>query len=435
MRRLSKLLLFLLVLALIAGHILRSYWPRERPAAPDPDGLPARLMASGAYEACFWVPYPHQNVGELSEVVEDGSAWLEAAARVAGVPPPVLPSFGPFAVPPSKEIAVCSDLDGERFFVAAHVYPGLGAIAKAAGTVADNPWLAGGEITESRGTGHAVVERVLRVAWNEGVWTVTSGAGPPPVGPATQPLLHPRSLGIVRLEREISGFSDGDYLLRRRQGDLELARDSSEPVPDVPSPFQDPTGGQSRPVLLAVSGASWPDEEPRPLPPAAFALFETGEGEGKKFGPFGELPGAAVFHPPGSKRFSLPGEGLTGLIAGALPKAEVAGWQILAMDGSSLRRAEALAPGLAELAPPDVTEALNRDGRLVLGLWLQPRPAVRLVARVNKFLEKVPIANREQVRRWKDWETLLLPVARCEQVTLASTRKPASFRLRFHGCQ
>src|SRR5688572_2519277 len=273
MRKLSKLILFLIVILVIAGHILRSYWPRERPAVPDPDGLPARLMASGAYEACFWMPYPHQNVGELSEVVNDGSAWLEAAARVAGVPPPVLPSFGPFAVPPSKEIAICSDLDGERFFVAAQIYPGLGTVAKAAGTVADNPWLAGGEITETRGTGNAVVERVLRVAWTEGVWTVTGGDGTPAIGPVKQPLLHPRSLGIIRLEREISGFSDGDYLLRRREGDLELARDSSEPVPNVP----DPSEGGPKPVLLAVSGASWPDAEPRPLPPAAFALFETGE--------------------------------------------------------------------------------------------------------------------------------------------------------------
>jgi len=430
-RRIGKLILLLAVLALVAGHILRSYWPRERPAVPDPAGLPARLMASGAYEACFWVPYPHQNVGELSEVVDDGSAWLAAAARVAGVPPPVLPSFGPFAVPPSKEIAVCSDLDGERFFVAADIYPGLGTVAKAAGTVADNPWLAGGEITETRGTGDAVVERVLRVAWSEGVWTVTAGGGTPVLGPAAQPLLHPRSLGIVRLERETSGFSDGDYLLRRRDGDLELSRDSSEPVPNVPDPVQ----GEPRPVLLAISGASWPDAEPRPLSPAAFALFATPEGQGKSFGPFGELPGAAIFHPPGSKRFSLPGEGLTGLLVGGLPRAEVAGWQILAMDSSSLRRAEALAPRLAELAPPDVTEALNRDGRLVLGLWLEPRESLMLVRRVRTFLEKIPIVEREQVLRWKDWETLLTPVARCGQVTLASTQKPASFRLRFHGCQ
>lgn len=432
MRRLGKLVLLLAVLAFVAGHVVRSYWPRERPAAPDPDGLAARLMASGAYEACFWVPYPHQNIGELSEVVQDGRAWLAAAARVAEVPPPVLPSFGPFAMPPSREVAVCSDLDGNRFFVAAHVYPGLGTVAKTAGTLADNPWLAGGEIREAEGTGDAVVERVLHVAWRDGVWTVTAGDATPSLEPAGgQPLLHPRSLGIVRLEREISGFSDGDYLLRRRDGDLELARDSSEPPPAIP----DPTQEKPRPVLLAVAGATWPDEEPRPLPPAALALFDVSEGEGAKFGPFGELPGAAVFHPPGSKRWALPGEGLTGLLAGALPKGQAAGWQITAMDRKSMNRAKRLAHRLTGLTSPDVTAALNQDGRLILGLWAEPRESLKLVSRIRKFLEKVPIVERKQVRRWKDWEMLLVPVARCQQVTLAATQKPSSFRLRLHACQ
>jgi hypothetical protein len=436
MRRLWKTILLLALVLVAAVYVLRSYWPRERPAAPDPDGLPARLMASGAYEACFWVPYPHQNIGALSEVVDDGRDWLEAAARVAEVPPPVLPSFGPFAVPPSSEVVVCSDLDGDRFFVAAQVYPLLGSVAKLAGTVADNPWLAGGDIRETKGTGDAVVERVLHVAWNGGVWTVSGGDGAPAAPSADlqairKPLLHPRSLGIVRLEREISGFADGDYLLRRRDGDLELARASSEPVPEIP----DPTLGETpRPALLAVAGASWPDAEPRPLPPAAFALFEVGEGEGAKFGPFGSLPGAAVFHPPGSKRWALPAEGLTGLLAGALPKAEEAGWQITAMDGESLNRAERLAPKLTGLAPPDVTADLNRDGRLMLGLWLEPRSALILVRQIRTFLEKVPLVDRRQVRRWRDWETLLGPIAPCEQVTLAATQQPASFRLRFHAC-
>jgi hypothetical protein len=433
LRRLWKpLLLLVLVLAAVV-HYVYWYGPRVRQAVPDPEGLPARLMGSGAYAACFWVPFPHQNVGALSEVVDDGRAWLEAAARVAEVPPPVLPAFGPFAVPPSREVAVCSDLDGDRFFVAARVYPVLGTVARLAGTVAGNPWLAGGDVRETQGKGDAVVERVLHVAWREGVWTVSAGpAGEAPAldRAAGKPLLHPRSLGIVRLEQEISGFADGDYLLRRRDGDLELARDSPEPAPEVP----DPTAEKPRPVLLAVSGAVWPDSEPRPLPPAAFALFDVGD-EGASFGPFGTLPGAAVFHPPGSKRWALPGEGLTGLVAGALPRTQAAGWEITALDGKSLNRAKRLAPRLAGLTPPDVSAGLNAEGRLTLGLWLQPRPALQLVSRIRKFLEKVPLVDRREVRRWRDWETLLAPVAPCEQVTLAATQSPASFRLRLHACR
>jgi hypothetical protein len=101
MRRIVKIGLFALIPLLLLGHVLYWYWPRERAAAPDPGGLPARLLASGAYDACLWAPYPHQNLGVLSGEVADGSAYLAAVARVAEVPPPVLPSFGPFAVPPA----------------------------------------------------------------------------------------------------------------------------------------------------------------------------------------------------------------------------------------------------------------------------------------------------------------------------------------------
>jgi hypothetical protein len=433
MRRARWLAALLVVLVALSAHILYWYVPRERPAVPDPSGLPARLMGSGAYDACFWVPYPHQNVGALSALVEDGSAWLEAAARVAGVPAPVLPSFGPFALPPSREVVVCSDLDGKRFQVAAQVYPLLGAVARLSGSMADNPWLAGGDIREVKGedNGNAVVEQTVKVAWKEGVWTVSSGAAPALDAPGSAaPLLYPASLGIVRLEREISDFPDGDYLLRRRDGDLELALRTSEAPPQVP----DPTAEKPRPVLLAVAGASWPPAEAKPLPPSAFALFELDPGKGIVLGPFGELPGAAVFYPPDSQRWKLPAEGLSGLVAGSLPKGGAAGWEIKALDGASLRRSKRLAQRLTELVPPDATTALNRDNRLVLGLWVEPGPALQLVARFRKVLEKVPLVDREQLRSWRDWEILLDPIAPCDQVTVVATQGPPSFRMRFHHC-
>ena len=129
-----------------AVSALYQYAPRERPAMPDQDGLPARLLASRAFETCFWVPYPHQNVGALARAVEDWPAWLAALARTADLPPPDLPSFGPFAVPPSSEVTACSDSGGDRLLVAAEVYPSIALIAKLAGRLAGNPWLSGGVV-------------------------------------------------------------------------------------------------------------------------------------------------------------------------------------------------------------------------------------------------------------------------------------------------
>ncbi len=425
MKRLFRLAILLLVLLLLAGYVLVSYWPRERVGAPERGSLPARLLASGAYGACLWIPYPHQNLGALAGSLEDGPEYLAAAARVADLPAPVLPSFGPFAVPPSREIVACSDLDGDRFVLVARVYPVLAAVARLAGRVAGNPWLKGGEVRESRGRRAEVEERVLRVAWRDGLWTVWSGP---------QPRLRQRaggspadfqpSLGILHLERDASDFPAGDYVLRRQGGDLQVTLDGSGPVSEPPI-----VTSADAPVLLAAAGPAWPADSPRPLMPAAMALFEV-QG-GLNLGPLGALPGAAVFNPPGGRRWGLPARGLAGLLAKNLPRGNAAGWDIVALDAASLERAKALAPEISALVPPAGDGA---DGRLVLGLWLRPRPARDLVTRLRKAFEKVPLVERRQVQAWRDWETLLGPLAACDRVSLAATRSPSAFLLRLAGC-
>lgn len=426
MRRILKIAVLALVLLLAVGHVFYWYWPRERAAAPDPSGLPARLLASGAYDACLWVPYPHQNLGALSEEVEDGSAYLAAVARVAEVPPPVLPSFGPFAVPPASEVTACSDLSGDRFVLVARVYPAVGAVARLSGKLAGNPWLEGGEIRDSEGRTNEVVERTLRVAWRDGLWMVSGGEISPLDETPAAAAAFPESLGVARLENEVSDFPAGSYLLRRREGDLELTLEGGGPVPERPG-----FGSEPLPVLLAVAGPSWPPAEPKPLPPAAFALFDSESVEGIQAGPFGRLPGAAILHPPGRERWRLPAQGIAGLLSERLHRGNSAGWRVVALDAGSLARARSLAPGISSLTPP---RGDGPDGRLVLSVWLQPRPALRLVAQTRQILEKIPLVDRAQVQRWRDWERIMSPLAPCEEVSLAATQSPASFRLRLHGC-
>src|SRR6476646_3934443 len=108
MRRLLRLAIPLILLLLVAGYLFYAYWPRERAALAS--GLPARLLASGEYGACLWIPYPHQNLGKLEGAIDDPASYLAAAARTADLPAPVMRSFGPFAVPPSSEIVACSNL-------------------------------------------------------------------------------------------------------------------------------------------------------------------------------------------------------------------------------------------------------------------------------------------------------------------------------------
>lgn len=407
MRRWLFLLLLLVLAVLLAAHVVYRYLPGERPAMPDPDGLPARMLASGAFETCFWVPYPHQNVGALARAIEDWPGWLAAVARTADLPPPDLPSFGPFAVPPAREVAVCSDGDGGRLQIAAEIYPTVALLAKLAGRVADNPWLAGG--TVERGG------RRARVAWRGRLWTVQVG-DPVELG-WTRRVPRQRALAIVRLERAYSYLPPGTFVLARRGDGLELAlADGEEPA--------SLSLARGAPVLLALAGADGDK------PPAALALFDTGSVEGFR------LPSAAVFHPPGAERWSLPGGKISEVLGAGVPRGNAAGWEIVASDAESLRQAGALAPRLAAIVPPAPPSPVAPGKTVRLALSLAPAPTLELAGRIVDFLDKVPLVERRQVRRWRDWRAVLAPLAGCERVTLASEAGPPDgFRLRVEGCR
>lgn len=442
MKRFRGLLIFLLLVGLLAGHYFYWYAPRERAGSPEPGGLPARLLDSGAYDACFWIPSPHQNLGKLQGAIGDGAAWVGAVARIAELPPPVLPSFGPFTVPPSEEIAGCSDLSGKRFLLVAKVYPSLAAVSRLSGKLADNPWLAGGEVREVSGPGagedEEPSEKVLTIAWREGYWTVRTGEAPDlfleQAAPAQNAAAVSREgLGIFRLLRDVSQFPVGDYRLRREGEGLVLALDQDNPPP----PPEPDLPRKVDPVLLAVAGPAWPASEPRPLPPAAFALFSFDEASrGARISSLGSLPGAAVFNAESGEqqRWGLPAQGIAGLVSKSLPRGKVAGWRINAVDEESLKQAKILAPRLARLTSPEPDGGLGDGGRLILGLWARPRPAIQVIAEIRKILEGIPLVSRGQIRRWKDWETLLRPLAHCEGLELTSTQGPPSFRLELQRC-
>jgi hypothetical protein len=422
MRRLLRLAILPLLILLVLGYLLYAYWPRERAAVPSE--ISARLLASGEYEACLWVPYPHQNLGKLAGTVDDPGMYLAAAARVADLPAPVLRPFGPFAVPPSSEIVACSDLDGERFLLMARVYSGLAAVAKLAGRLADNPWLRGGDVKETQGGSEdAPKERVLHVAWRDGYWTVRLGDEPKPAAKENVPDF-PSSLGVFHLGEDVSELPAGDYVLQRQGEDLDAAL-LGAPAPPAPPAF---TQGSDAPALLAAAGADWPADSEKPLPAAAMMLFDSDGG--LSLGPLGKVPGLAILNPEGEKRWGLPAKGLGGLLAQNLPNGNVAGWSVVALDDASLARAEALAPQVSMLVPPDG----DGEGALILGLWLRPEPALRRVSQFRKGLERFPLAERRQVERWRDWETLLSPLAACERASAVATRSPTTFLLRLHAC-
>ena len=395
----------LAALVAAAGHVGWWYWPRERSAVPDRADVPARMVAAGAWDACLWIPYPHQNLGALAEELDDAQSFFASVARLSGSAEPSMPAFGPFAVPPARELAACADRSKERLRVSARVYPGLALVAKLAGRVAGNPWLAGGAVEVS--------DRPASVSWEGTLWTVETGApvaipetGWAPAGPA---------LGAFHLARPEASFPAGIYALAHGEKAFDVTLEGSR-FPEK-APF-DPGRLPERPILLVVAG-----EEPG-NPAAALAFYE-----GK--GSLG-LPSGVLFHPPKRARWDLPGGGIGGLLADRLPHGESAGWEMVALDEKSLERGEALAPALARLAPPEGQE--NPGTQVRMAVWLSPEPALGVVARMRAGLEKFPLALPSDVQPWRDWETVLTPAARCDRAALWSTAEPQAFRVRLSGC-
>jgi hypothetical protein len=88
-------------------------------------------------------------------------------------------------------------------------------------------------------------------------------------------------------------------------------------------------------------------------------------------------------------------------------------------------------------AGPTVAASSAAAGRgaLSLGIWLEPRSTLGIVTRIRRFVEKFPLASRRQVDLWRDWETVLDPLANCDHAVLAATASPPSMRLLLRGCR
>ena len=428
----SKLLLALGTVALLVGavaHGCHHYAPRERAAAPGED-LPARLLAAagtGGLDYALWLPHPHQNAGRLQETVGDLDGYLAAAARRAGAPPPTLPSFGPFDLPPARSLAAAWSAAGDRLVLAADVHPTFAWLGRAAGVLAGNPWLAGGRV---RLDGRPAV-----VEWRDGCWVVRSEGAELPerrVGatPAMGPALAafalgaaeaPRAPGLYRLRREAPAGSGEGALV------IDLV-DQGDSGPEGLEPRIDLAAAEVALLLVRGPGAPGWDE---PFSGAG-AMAWLGASSGAP-----ELPRPVVFNlseTAGGGDWKLPGGSLTSLLGrlGAKrPRRTVGPLEIEASDPETLERALALAPEILRLTGgTPVGEGGDGASGLVVALWLDPSRAAGILGGASGVLDDLPFLRAtEEGRAVADWQTLLAPLAEHRRLALVATDAPPSFRL------
>ena len=359
MRASKRTGLLAVLILLAAGHVGYWYWPRERQALPRTGSLPASLLASDQLPLRSWVAYPHQNLAFLANG-ESGKNWRRGLSDLVGVPQIELPSFGPFALPPSSALAVATDADGERLVVAARIYPLMALVARAAGKLAGNPWLAGGEIYEGG--------RTLEVAWQGRTWLLRTPGESWPVTTDRVPPDYP-ALARLAFEQPLGPLPPGEYRLSRSGRHLDLVSGGAA-VGELRRP---PRG-----VLMHAER----------LRKGLRATVVLGPGEGSLRG----VPSAVCLAEKGVKLPRLPFQRLYRALGIKRRQAGRAGWRLAASDRGALARGWQLLPTVEQIAGQDARQesyAVDLD-------------MVREVsAEIERQLEGLPLPAIREVRFWR----------------------------------
>lgn len=398
-RRRRLLVLLVLALAGAAGHWTYWYSPRGRTGAPELAASRA-LLGDPSWAAVLWVPWPHQNFGALDERVGDVRAWIGLLAEVAGRPAPRLPRFGPWSAPPAREWVVAVDAGG-GVRSAASVYPMVALLARAAGGLARNPWLGGGEIELGGG-------RRGRVAWHGRIWTFeTAGVAPMPTASAGVEAA-PEAFAALRLRRPPDPLPEGTWWLRPTPGGAVVAE-----LGRVPAALEQGPEGDDPPAAWLAETAPGPVGGPW-----ALLLWEGG-------GTIEGFPRAALVARGGGQPFGLPGAGIARL-AGLKPsREEIDGLLNSAFDPEALAGARAAAPWLLERLP----------GPAAAGPWraflagADPGRAGAALRRAARHLGRVPVLGEREAARLGRAADLLAPWEGCGGLSLEVWRDPDAARL------
>lgn len=399
-RRIASWAASLLALAGAVALWHLAFSPRERAGRPSPEMAALATWARERWEIVVWLPHPHQNLGALGEAVGDLEAYLAAGARASGRAIPRWPAFGPFEVPPGRELLVAVGGEGGEGFAAARLDLPIAWLARLAGQLGGNPWLKGGEVVRGG--------RRWQVRWRGALWTVVPEGASPPLeldGGRESADGTPR-LAELWLERAWGPLPPADYRLERRSGELELV---SGAVPSGEN--QVLRFDEEGLVLWATESASGPAGGP-----GVFLLWEGGEGA---------LPRAAVLQRGEGETYRLPGQQLLEIFGSGPREGRRLGWSIRATDRAARRG------GL--VAVPWFERTLPRPGSspwLAAGMRLETRRAGELLRHISAALEKIPLVPAKDRERWKAGALLLRPFGECGPVTLEVWHEPDGARLR-----
>ena len=379
MRWMARALVPIVLLGAL-GHFYFWYWPRFRPAAPSPTSeIVGLVMGETGLDVRVWIPYPHQNLGALERRLDGLDSILVALGRLLGSAPLGLPSFGPFQVPPAREMAVATDFSGQEFVAAARVYPVAAWLFRAAGWLAGNPWMAGGELT-LRG-------RLVRVKWQGNIWWAATDASEG----------HPREVdlavgecsALLRLSRRLGPVPSGLFRFDASGNRLLLTSDlvAQSETQRPKHPLQTPG------VALSWARITTAAEAARSI--QSWIVLSATEFDR------GGLPPVMVLQAGGSETLELPGERFLKALGAQVFRESRGAWEWRAYDQESL----ALGGGL--IAPLEALSAMVETETEVSMGFVDLNEARESVLEVGRALQQVPVIGEAEARTWLAMARLL----------------------------
>jgi len=220
-RRVSRLAVVGVVVAATVGHLWYWYAPRWRQARPS--ALAAGILAADDPAPALWLAAPHQSLGALEHRVGDLDDLVAEVCEAMARPCPSLPRIGPWRLPPAHELLAVGTADSFRLGL--RPLTAVRWIARAAGRLGANPWLAGGAVV--------VGGEPAEVCWRGGWWWLARGVSCAPGGSYATAMALPAAQAHLRADLRVLGVEE-------RRVALRVTRRGMDVVGSAPAPALDP---------------------------------------------------------------------------------------------------------------------------------------------------------------------------------------------------
>jgi len=418
------------LLVLLLGHIVFWYWPRSRAVDPSTSALASSALSSESYPLGLWVPYPHQNLGVLAKGWGELPALAADIALLADAGAPRWMGFGPFAVPPARELAVMVDPEGGQAVAVARVYPVLAFVARAAGALARNPWLGGGVIESN--------ESRIEVRWKGTCWhavasPVDAPEAPLPEIPASSEASRPAGggelLASLRLNDRWDLLPEGVYGLRQERGTLVFGSTPGEAgaLEEASDPLASLESLMVGAVSLVALGQS--------TSARGLVLYSgTDSSTGSSTGDEGDgMPGKAGFsllNAQPTRQLPLAGLGVAALLGSEGHSGRASGWYVLASSEQNFLRSAFIVPDLARLTRSWASNPEPAPATVRWAAVARPDGVLEVLDGVAEALQALGPGMEAEYRCTAALGRLLRPLEPCPRATLMLGPKAGETELR-----